>query len=118
MQSEVEEPKIMFRNDNRKTPHETIEKSESTPKSSVNRKVVGLKNIGNTCYMNSVLQCLLVTPYLSEFFLGGQFKTHASKISKSYTLSKAFYHLINKVANSGEIIVPTEIKAAISKKSH
>jgi ubiquitin C-terminal hydrolase len=31
--------------------------------------VVGLENIGNTCYMNAILQPLLHTPLFNEFFL-------------------------------------------------
>ena len=35
--------------------------------------VVGLSNIGNTCYINSALQCLSHTSVLTEYFLSQKY---------------------------------------------
>lgn len=36
--------------------------------------VCGLSNLGNTCYMNSALQCIVHTPLLQHYFLSGRFR--------------------------------------------
>lgn len=32
--------------------------------------LTGIKNLGNTCFMNSAIQCLVHTPKLVDYFLG------------------------------------------------
>jgi hypothetical protein len=50
-------------------PNETAHHSLSPRSPDRPPGVVGLVNIGNTCFMNSGLQCLTHTPQLVEFFL-------------------------------------------------
>ncbi|XP_074012099.1 ubiquitin carboxyl-terminal hydrolase 50 [Numenius arquata] len=41
--------------------------------------LTGLMNLGNTCYMNAILQCLCSLPQLVEYFLSGKHKTAQHK---------------------------------------
>lgn len=57
-------------------------------------KWAGLRNIGNTCYMNSILQCLGSTKLLKEYLIN---KSYIKDINHDGKLISAFGNLITKL---------------------
>ncbi|XP_055387580.1 ubiquitin carboxyl-terminal hydrolase 8 isoform X2 [Condylostylus longicornis] len=47
------------------------------------RGLTGLKNLGNTCYMNSILQCLSNTNLLTDYFITNAYKQHINRSNKT-----------------------------------
>eukprot|EP00850_Spirogloea_muscicola_P015733 SM000123S25845 [mRNA] locus=s123:206630:209968:- [translate_table: standard] len=60
----------------------------------------GLRNLGNTCYLNSVLQCLTYTPPLANFCLAAAHSTACSRLRKGDVDSCAFCLLEWRIAKS------------------
>lgn len=46
----------------------------------IEMKTVGCYNLGNTCYMNSVIQCVVNTHFFKEYFLRSLFEAKRESI--------------------------------------
>lgn len=76
------------------------DKQTINDENNVDAKWAGLRNIGNTCYMNSILQCLGSTKLLKEFVMN---KTYVKDINQDGKLINAFSNLISKIWSSSQV---------------
>lgn len=83
-------------------------------------KPPGLVNLGNMCYMNSIIQCLAYTEPLTNYFLAGTFRDHINDTNPMYRgLAEEWFKVLCGIFCQGKSLYkPLEFKTCIKDKSH
>nr|CAX74616.1 ubiquitin thiolesterase [Schistosoma japonicum]CAX74617.1 ubiquitin thiolesterase [Schistosoma japonicum] len=81
--------------------------------------VCGLNNLGNTCFMNSALQCMSNVPALTSYFLSGKWKSELNirnPLGSQGRIAIAYADLIKQLwSGTRAYAVPREFKIEIAR---
>ena len=81
--------------------------------------VTGLQNLGNTCFMNSMLQCLNSSTVLTNYFLSGRHRediNYDNPLGMGGRVAEAYAALLKDIwSGKYTVVVPSQLKSVIGQ---
>lgn len=97
------------------TNHELVKKKETY----IKKGLCGLVNLGNKCFLNSILQCLSNTLKLTDYFLSNKYleddPDNHNKKKEEYYLILSYVNLLTNIWETNQLIKPKSFVENISK---